>query len=60
METFELRFVSIANPGRALAFPCDAKGEVDFDTLSIQARRNYYKAWETQGKEYLSPVILTH
>ncbi len=26
--SFELRFESLFNPGRGLAFPCDARGQV--------------------------------
>jgi hypothetical protein len=35
---FELRFQSLFHEGRALAFPCDAAGAVDMDTLSSKAR----------------------
>jgi len=38
---YELRFRSLFDDGRALAFPCDANGHVDLDALSEQARSNY-------------------
>jgi len=36
---FELRFQSLFNAGRGLAFPCDAEGHVDLDGLSDMARK---------------------
>jgi hypothetical protein len=58
MEHFQLRFVSISNPGRALAFPCDADGIVDIQTLPERAVANFYKAQDLQGKDYLAPVVV--
>ncbi len=57
MNTFQLRFNPIGHDP-ALAFPCDAKGEVDYDSLPERARTNLFRAFETQGRSYLSPVIL--
>jgi hypothetical protein len=39
---FVLRFESLFDPGRGLAFPCDERGEVELDRLSERARRNYF------------------
>ena len=35
---YELRFQSLFDAGRAYAFPCDAAGHVDMDSLSDAAR----------------------
>ncbi len=34
---YQRRFRSLFDEGRALAFPCDAQGHVDMDTLSPRA-----------------------
>jgi hypothetical protein len=41
---YELRFQSLFEEGRAFAFSCDEAGHVDIDTLSTQARLNYFYA----------------
>jgi hypothetical protein len=53
----ELRFESLFNPGRALAFPCDAQGHVELDALSERARRNYLYARAVVGREYATPAV---
>jgi hypothetical protein len=55
---FELRFESLFHPGRALAFPCDARGCVEMDTLSEPARRNYLYARAVVGREYATPAVV--
>ena len=55
---YELRFQSLFNEGRALAFPCDAQGHVDMDALSERARGNYLYARAVVGREYATPSIL--
>lgn len=54
---FELRFQSLFNEGRALAFPCDAAGHVDLDALSERARSNYYYARTVIGREFALPAV---
>jgi hypothetical protein len=54
---FELRFVSLFNDGRALAFPCDGTGRVDLDALSERARCNYFFARTSVGREYACPAV---
>jgi hypothetical protein len=54
---FELRFASLFNEGRALAFPCDGAGQVDLDALSERARRNYFFARTSVGREYACPAV---
>ena len=55
---YELRFQSLFNEGRALAFPCDAAGHVDMDKLSDRARHNYLYARAVIGREYANPAIV--
>jgi len=54
---FVLRFESLVHPGRGLAFPCDAKGHVNLDTLSEAARRNYLYARAVMGREFHLPMV---
>lgn len=54
---YELRFQSLFNEGRALAFPCDAHGHVDMDALSERARGNYLYARAVVGREYATPAV---
>ena len=56
-EQFELRFSSLFDEGRGLAFPCDSAGHVDLDRLSDRARANYYFARSTIGREYTCPAV---
>ncbi len=55
--SFELRFVSLFDEGRALAFPCDDAGRVDLDVLSERARCNYFFARTSVGREYACPAV---
>ena len=52
-----LRFVSLFNPGRALAIPCDERGQVDLDSLSERLRVTYLGARAMVGREYALPVV---
>ena len=54
---FELRFQSLYHSGRALAFPCDARGEVPLDDLSPKALENYLFARAVIGDEYSAPEV---
>ncbi len=54
---FLLRFESLFDPGRGLAFPCNEQGEVLLDTLSERARRNYFYARVVIGHEYALPAV---
>jgi hypothetical protein len=53
----ELRFQSLFNEGRALAFPCDAEGHVDLDALSGRARCNYFFAHSLIGRDFTLPAV---
>jgi len=55
--TFELRFQSLFNDGRALAFPCDAAGHVAIDALSERARNNYFYARTVIGRDFATPAV---
>jgi hypothetical protein len=54
---FELRFQSLFDEGRALAFPCDAVGRVDLDALSERARCNYFYARSFIGRDFAMPAV---
>ncbi len=54
---YELRFQSLFREGRGWAFPCDALGHVDLDTLSERARCNYWFARTVIGREVDVPRV---
>ena len=54
---YVLRFASLFADGRGLAFPCDARGEVDVAALSQSARRNYLSARDAVGRDYGFPAV---
>ena len=54
---FEIRFRSLFNEGRGLAFPCDASGQVDLDGLSERGRNNYLFARAMVGREFAMPQV---
>ena len=54
---FEIRFQSLFNEGRALAFPCDRGGHVDLDAASERVRNNYLYARAMIGREYALPQV---
>ena len=54
---FELRFQSLFDEGRAFAFSCGEAGHVDIDTLSTQARLNYFYARTVIGREVAMPAV---
>lgn len=54
---FEIRFRSLFHEGRALAFPCDSRGEVDLDAMGEKARNNYLLARDMIGREYAMPFV---
>jgi hypothetical protein len=55
--SFEIRFQSLFNEGRALSFPCDEQGQVSMDALSDRARENYLYARAVIGREYAYPLV---
>ena len=56
-KRYELRFRSLFHEGRAYAFPCDADGRVDIDSLSDRARNNYFYARTVIGREVDVPAV---
>ena len=54
---FELRFQSLFDQGRSLAFPCDAAGHVELDALSERARNNYFRARAVIGRDFAFPAV---
>jgi len=50
--SYEIRFQSLYQEGRALSFPCDERGEVQLDSMSERARENYFYARAVMGREY--------
>jgi hypothetical protein len=57
MTQYELRFQSLFDAGRGLAFPCDLHGHVDLDQLSERARNNYFYARAVVGREFAHPAV---
>jgi len=57
---FEIRFASLFEPGRAFAFPCDACGHVDIDSLPAGIKNNYLFARAMVGKNFAAPCICRH
>jgi hypothetical protein len=55
--SYELRFRCLSDPGRAVAFPCDAAGRVDLDRLSERVRTSYFYARTVIGREYAIPAV---
>jgi len=55
--TFQVRFASLFDSGRALAFPCDACGRVDLDGLSEHLRDSYLYARAMVGRDYSMPFV---
>jgi len=56
-DSFEIRYPSLFAIGRALAFPCDAQGRVDIDTLTARACVNYLYARAMVGRDYGRPSV---
>lgn len=54
---FLLRFPSLFDDGRALAFPCNASGAVDLDGLPERARRNRFYAHTLIGRDFGRPTV---
>jgi hypothetical protein len=57
VDCFELRFRSLFDSGRALAFACDAQGRIDLDRLSEKARERYLYARALVGRDFATPEV---
>ena len=53
----QLLFASLFQPGRGIAVPCDAHGEVHMDELSERMKNAYLAARALVGREYAHPVV---
>ena len=56
-RAYVIRFESLFDGGRALAFPCDAEGHVVVDHMSEAARRNFERAQALVGREFATPDV---
>ena len=54
---YELRFQSLFHTGRALAFPCDAGGQVRWEALSERGRDSLARARAQVGRKFASPSV---
>jgi len=54
---FEIRFRSLFREGRGFAFPCDAAGHVNLESLSERGRSNYLFARSMVGREFAAPSV---
>jgi hypothetical protein len=52
-----LHFRSLFNEGRGYAFPCDAAGRVNMDTLGDRVRNSYLYARAVVGHEFSMPTV---
>jgi hypothetical protein len=57
LASLELRFVHRGDDRKSLAFPCDAAGRVDLDTLDERGRNQYLFARALMGRDYAFPVM---
>jgi hypothetical protein len=57
-HSYQLRFQPLFQKGRGYAFPCDESGHVDMDSMSDQARNNYFYARTVIGREFAAPSVL--
>ena len=57
-RSHRLHFASLIQPGRALSFPCNRRGEVQLDGLSERDRNNYFFARTTVGRDYGAPIVI--
>lgn len=58
-QSYELRFQSLFSEGRGYAFPCDATGCVNLDSMTERARNNYFFARALIGREVCFPHVQT-
>ena len=56
-STFQIRFDSSFFADRAVAFPCDERGQVDMDQLSEAGRRDYFFARIMTRLAHLEPEV---
>ncbi|SCK24859.1 hypothetical protein VAR608DRAFT_1982 [Variovorax sp. HW608] len=54
---YELRYQSLSDAGRALAFQCDADGRVDLNALGRATFNDYLYARALVGRDFDFPCI---
>lgn len=54
---YVLRFESLFDGGRGLAFECDAGGHVNLDRLTERAKINYLYARTVIGRDFAMPRV---
>jgi hypothetical protein len=54
---YVLRFESLFDSGRSLAFECDAQGHVDLDQMTERAKLNYLHARTVIGRDFALPFV---
>jgi hypothetical protein len=54
---YELRFQSLFHSGRALSFPCDEGGSVQWHAMSERARSSFLRARDAVGVEFAQPAV---
>ena len=57
-QQWQLLFPSLFNVGRAMAFPCDAAGNVALDALSERGRNNYLFVRTVVGRDFGHPRVV--
>ena len=55
--SYQLRYSAMRDGRRGLAFPCDADGRVDIDSLSEAARNDYFYARAVVGRDFNRPSV---
>lgn len=58
VHAFEIRFRSRQLRGRTLAFPCDAAGNVDLDSLDDEGKRDYLFARIMCRRDCIDPEVI--
>jgi hypothetical protein len=56
-DHYELRFKSLIDAAKTLAFPCDPNGKVDMDRLNDRARATYLFARAVVGGLFSRPEV---
>jgi hypothetical protein len=57
LESAKRRFVDREYELKSLAFPCDAAGRVNLDTLDERSRNEYLFARAMTGRDYAFPLM---
>jgi len=52
-----IRFPSLFQNGRGMAFPCDSNGTVNIDELTERGRLNYFFARAMIGRDFGFPIV---